>query len=197
MARQPVVNYPPGMTSLGPGSDRLERQVLTACDAAGQLVEYWGFKSILGRVWALLALRTEPLAQARIAEMLGVSRSLVNGAVTELAGYGVVRSVGDHRNAPYEAVLDVWPAITSVLRQREWMLLETFRLALEAALDEALLDPESRYSLLRIRLLLKMIAAIQRLLGLVIAVRRPNAVETIKEWVEGANALLEALRGAE
>jgi len=178
-------------------SERLERQILAVCDTAGSLVEYWGFKSILGRTWALLAVRQEPLAQARIAEMLGVSRSLVNGAITELAGYGVVRSVGEHRNAPYEAVLDVWPAISSVLRQREWMLLESFRLALEGALDEALLDPGSRYSVVRIRLLLKMISAIQRLLGLVIAVRRPNAVETVKEWVRGANQLLESLRGAE
>lgn len=185
------------MSELPEVSDRLERQALVVCDAAGQLVEYWGFKSILGRVWALLALRQEPLAQARIAEMLGVSRSLVNGAITELSGYGVVRSVGEHRNAPYEAVLDVWPAISSVLRQREWMLLETLRLALEGALDEALLDPAARYSIARIRLLLKMISAIQRLLGLVIAVRRPHAVETIREWVKGANELLSALRGAE
>jgi DNA-binding transcriptional regulator GbsR (MarR family) len=196
VARQHVVNYPKSMSG-GAESERLERQILAVCDAAGGLVEYWGFKSILGRTWALLAVRQEPLAQARIAEMLGVSRSLVNGAITELAGYGVVRSVGEHRNAPYEAVLDVWPAISSVLRQREWMLLESFRLALEGALDEALLDPGSRYSVVRIRLLLKMISAIQRLLGLVIAVRRPNAVATIKEWVQGANQLLESLRGAE
>ncbi len=196
MARQQVVNYSKSMTGEAE-SERLERQILAVCDTAGVLVEYWGFKSILGRTWALLAVRQEPLAQARIAEMLGVSRSLVNGAITELAGYGVVRSVGDHRNAPYEAVLDVWPAISSVLRQREWMLLESFRLALEGALDEALLDPGSRYSVVRIRLLLKMISAIQRLLGLVIAVRRPNAVETIKDWVQGANQLLESLRGAE
>lgn len=183
------------MSELPETTDRLERQALVVCDAAGQLIEYWGFKSILGRVWALLVLRQEPLAQARIAEMLGVSRSLVNGAITELSGYGVVRSVGEHRNAPYEAVLDVWPAITAVLRQREWMLLETLRLALEGALDEALLDPQSRYSIVRMRILLKMISAIQRLLGLVIAVRRPQAVETIRDWVRGVNELLTSMRG--
>lgn len=196
MARQQGVNYPKFMSGEGE-SDRLERQVLAVCDTAGAVVEYWGFKSILGRTWALLALRQEPLAQARVAEVLGVSRSLVNGAIIELAGYGVVRSVGAHRNAPYEAVLDVWPAVSAVLRRREWMLLESFRLALEGALDEALLDPGSRYSIVRIRLVLKMVTAIQRLLGLVIAVRRPKTVETIKEWVKGANDLLEALRGAQ
>ncbi|MBL4848148.1 MAG: hypothetical protein JKY65_21740 [Planctomycetes bacterium] len=190
------MNYPKFMSGEGE-SDRLERQVLAVCDTAGAVVEYWGFKSILGRTWALLALRQEPLAQARVAEVLGVSRSLVNGAIIELAGYGVVRSVGAHRNAPYEAVLDVWPAVSAVLRRREWMLLESFRLALEGALDEALLDPGSRYSIVRIRLVLKMVTAIQRLLGLVIAVRRPKTVETIKEWVKGANDLLEALRGAQ
>ena len=34
----------------------LDRRVLEVCDAIGEFIEYWGFKSIHGRVWAMLAL---------------------------------------------------------------------------------------------------------------------------------------------
>ena len=63
-------------------------------------------------------------------------RALVSGAVAELASFGLVRQVGSGRMAPYEAVMDVWPIISGVLREREWMLLETARITLEGAITE-------------------------------------------------------------
>lgn len=175
-------------------SERMERRVLQVCDAAGTLVEYWGFKSTMGRVWALLALRDGPLSQTQVAETLGVSRSLVSGTITELASYGVVRPVGEHRNAPYEAVLDVWPAITDTLRQREWIFLETARLSLEAAIDEAQYGGQGPYSVERMKLILGMIVAVQRLLGLVISIRKPDVVANVREWVGSVTQLIETLR---
>jgi len=183
------------MGSAGEASDQVERRVLHVCDAFGQVVEYWGFKSINGRIWALLALQEEPMAQARIAEVLGVSRSLISTAMTELAGYGVVRPSGEHRNAPYEAVLDIWPAVTDVLRTREWMHLESARMALEGALEETRIGPSGPYSARRIQLLLAMIGAVQRLLGLVIRIRQPQAVASVKEWVKSVISLIDSLRG--
>lgn len=174
-------------------SERLERRVLHVCNAAGTLVEYWGFKSIMGRVWTLLALHPGPLPQIEIAERLSVSRSLVSGTITELSRYGLVRAVNEHRNAPYEAVLDVWPAVTDVLRTREWMFLETAKLALEGAIEEAQ-DGAGPYSLERMRLLLGMVSAVQRLLGLVISVRRPNALANVRDWVSNMTKLIESLR---
>lgn len=172
----------------------MERRVLQVCAAAGTLVEYWGFKSIMGRVWALLALHPEPLPQTKIADVLGVSRSLVSGTITELMSYGVVRPVGQHRNAPYAAVVDVWPAITDTLRQREWMFLESARLALEAAIEEAQVGPRGPYSVERMRLLLGMIVAVQKLLGLVISVRTPNVVANVTDWVRSVTTLIDTLR---
>ncbi len=175
-------------------SDRMERRILQVCDAAGTLVEYWGFKSIMGRVWALLFVHREPLPQAKIAETLGVSRSLVSGTITELMQYGLVHPVGSHRNAPYEVQVDVWPAITDVLRQREWIFLESARLALEAAIEEAQLGGAGSYSVERMRLLLGMVGAVQRLLGLVIKIRQPQVVANAKEWVQSVIKLIDALR---
>jgi HTH-type transcriptional regulator, glycine betaine synthesis regulator len=174
--------------------DRLTQRVLKVCDASGDLLDYWGFKSIHGRIWTLLALRREPLPQTEIAITLGVSRSLVSTAVSELVGFGVVRSVGTHRNAPYEAVLDVWTAVTSVLREREWMLLEAGRVSLEGLIDEAQHSGSGRYDLERMRLLLAMFESIQNLLRGILALRMPLQGPTLTKWVGVANGLIDRLR---
>lgn len=178
-----------------PTPDRLGARVLTACDAVGAYIEAWGFRAIHGRVWTLLALRSAPMPQAEIAETLGVSRSLVSLAVGELTHYGLVRAVGEHRNAPYEACLDVWPTITDVLRSREWMLIERARVALEGALAEAL---EARaagrpipYDVERLRLLLRMAEFAQVVLRAVLAVRMPRSLDTFSHWLGRAGRVLD------
>lgn len=174
--------------------DAVNRRILLACDAAGAFIEYWGFKAIHGRVWALVAVSQEPLSQAEIAEQLGVSRSLVNQAVQELEGYGLVRPLTEQRKSPYVGVLDVWPAITDVLREREWRLIENARQSLEAALQEVELSKSGRYDPARIRLLLSLTEAAQALVGVLIGIRIPKNVERIAEWVTRAGTIVRALR---
>lgn len=175
--------------------DRLEARVLAACDAVGAFIETWGFRSIHGRVWTLLALRDAPMAQTEIADQLGVSRSMVNLAVSELSHFGLVRPLSEHRNAPYEARLDVWPTITDVIRDREWMQIERARLAFEAALDEA---EQARheghdvpYDLERLRLLLRMSEFAQVTLRAVLSVRMPRSLDAFTGWLGGAGRTLE------
>jgi hypothetical protein len=138
----------------GEGQGPLVQRVLAAAQAAGSLIESWGFRAIDGRVWTLFALSREPLSRSQLARALGVSRSLVSPAVTELAGFGLVRAIGESRNAPHEARLDVWPASGGVLRSRERMLVESARVALGAAVQEAELSSPGPYELSRMRLLL-------------------------------------------
>jgi DNA-binding transcriptional regulator GbsR (MarR family) len=166
------------------------------CEAVGDFIEYWGFKAIHGRIWTLLALRTEPMSQSDIAEFLGVSRSLVSGAVAELVSYGLVRALSDHRNAPYEAVVDFWPTISDVLREREWMLVETARLALEGAIEETELGgPDARrYHLGRMRLLLRAAEMAQAFLRLLIGIRIPRKLEDLGDWLRSSSHLLRSLR---
>ena len=71
--------------------DRMTLRILGVCDAVGAFIEGWGFRAIHGRVWALLALSRAPMPQTVIAETLGVSRSLVSLAISELMEYGLVR----------------------------------------------------------------------------------------------------------
>lgn len=174
---------------------RLDHRVLQVCAAFGTLVEYWGFKSVLGRVWTLLAMRGRPLSQTEVADALGVSKALVSSAITELASYKVVRPVGEGRNAPWEAVIDVWPVITDILRQREWMLLESARVALDQAIEEAAASGPGLYDRSRMELIRAMIASIQKLLGILIALRLPETAKGVVDWISSATALIESLRG--
>lgn len=195
LARPPSLAYPAHMSELppSPSSDRLDHRVQQVCSAAGTLIEYWGFKSILGRTWAYLALRGRPASQTEVADALGVSKSLVSSAITELVGHGLVRQAGEGRNAPCEAVMDVWPTITDVLRQREWMLLESARMALDQALEEVHAGGPAGYDPKRMELLRAMIESVQRLLGILIQLRMPETQQGVQTWLEAATALIEAL----
>jgi DNA-binding transcriptional regulator GbsR (MarR family) len=168
-------------------ADRLTPRVVAACDAVGAFIEVWGFRAIHGRVWTLLALQSRPVAQSEIAEVLGVSRSLVSLAISELSQYGLVRQIGTQRNAPYEASMDVWPTITDVLRAREWMLIERARVALDALAQEAELAAESEqagtYDLGRIRLLLTMTELAQSALRAILNVRVPQSFDAFGAWL--------------
>ena len=177
--------------------DPLQRPIMHVSEAVGSFIDYWGFKAIYGRVWTLLALHHQPLTQVAIAEKLNVSRSLVSGVMNDLTGFGLVRPVSDHRNAPYDAVLDIWPIISDVLRNREWMLLESARTALESAIEEATLradDSGMDYNVDRMRLLLTMTELAQALLKVIISVRVPNSLEGLGPWFGRANTFLRAFR---
>ncbi len=175
---------------------RLDSRVRAVCETVGAFIEYWGFKAILGRIWTLLALRTEPMSQVEIAEFFGVSRSLVSGAISELSARGLVRAVSDHRNAPYEALVDIWPTISDVLRSREWMLIEAARLALEAAVDELELIPTTtrRYNYERLHFLLRMTEMAQAFLKLLIGIQVPHRLDGIGDWLKSSSRFLLSLR---
>lgn len=179
-------------------ADRSTRAVLAVCDAAGAFIEWWGFKSIQGRVWTLVALHSGPMTQTSIASTLGVSRSLVCSAIAELADLGLVRPVGDHRNAPWEAVIDVWPVISDVLRQREWLLIEQARIALEAALEEIRVaedaGEEVPWDRGRLQALLSLTDMAQRFMKLILSLRSPLPEPTREGWLDKASEVIRRLR---
>ena len=173
-------------------------RVLQVCDTVGSFIAWWGFKAIHGRVWTLLALRGSPMSQAEISRTLSVSRALVSGAVGELMAYGLVRSVGVGRTAPCEAVMDVWPVISDVLREREWMMLESARVSLEAAVEEAELvqdtGAEMAWSLERMRVLLGLTEMAQTFLKILIKLRLPRSNDALGAWLGRASTFMATLR---
>ena len=174
--------------------DRLDQRVRRVCEVVGTFIEYWGFKSIQGKVWTLLALRRHPMAQTEIADFFEVSRSLVSSAVAQLSQYGLVKPTGTHRNAPYEAVVDVWPTVSDVLRGREWMILESARVAIDGAIEEAEVGGAGDYDVERMRFLAGLTELAQTFLRLIIGLRVPRRLDGIGEWVRRAGHFMRSFR---
>ncbi len=171
---------------------QLDRRVIAVCDAVGAFIGYWGFKEVLGKIWTLMALHKEPLTQIEISRRLEISRSLVSESMAILQDLGLVRACGSHRNTPYEAVLNVWPTISDVLRSREWALIEQAKMALEGLQEEMNLNqPEaSIYDASRVRILLAMTELAQAFLRIIIALRKPQSVVQMPGWVRKAGKLV-------
>ena len=181
------------------GDDHLHRRVMEVADSIGDFIAYWGFKSIHGRVWTVIALRGEPTTQAQVCQLLGSSRASVSTVVSELVDHGLLKAVDDRRNAPYVAVFDFWPVVADVLRKREWILLERARLALEAAVEAA--EREHRrgsshgFAIERMKQLLRLTEVGQSVLKVLISVRNFEATEKLGSWAREAGRLVRRLGG--
>jgi DNA-binding transcriptional regulator GbsR (MarR family) len=90
-------------------------------DSVGRLMELWGFKRNMGRVWTVLYLADQPLTAGELRDRLQLSSGAVSMTLNELSRWGVVRKLwvtGDRRDF-YEAEANVWKMISRVMRERE------------------------------------------------------------------------------
>jgi HTH-type transcriptional regulator, glycine betaine synthesis regulator len=95
--------------------------VLRVVDAIGGLMEFWGFKRNMGRMWTLLYLEPQPLSAADIAERLSLSSGAVSMTLGDLQQWGAVRKtwVPGERRDYYEPETDIWKMVSNVFRSRE------------------------------------------------------------------------------
>jgi len=115
-----------------PGS---HEATLLAADAIGDVIEYWGFRKALGRLWAVLYLEGAPLSAAELAERLQMSAGAVSMGLGELQRWAVVKRVwqpGERREF-FEAEVDLWMMIAKVISERERYLARGVRERLEEA----------------------------------------------------------------
>ena len=90
-------------------------------DSVGRLMELWGFKRNMGRVWTLLYLAGEPVTAKQLRDRLQLSTGAVSMTLGELGRWGVARKSwvqGDRRDF-YEAEANVWKMVSRVMRERE------------------------------------------------------------------------------
>jgi DNA-binding transcriptional regulator GbsR (MarR family) len=123
---------------LPPPAPPLRRAEQRAADAVGSLVELWGFKRQMGRVWTILYLSERPLTAAEACERLGISTGLLSMTLADLRAWGAVRTVtapGERRER-YEAEVQVWRMVLRVLGSRERGALDEALRAFDGALDE-------------------------------------------------------------
>ncbi len=134
---------------------------LRIADVVGNLMEFWGFKRGMGRIWALLYTSPRTLTAAEIADELQMSAGAVSMTLAELGKWGVVRRSwvpGDRRDF-YEAETSVWKLVSRVVRERELALVreasESFAAAdraLQAASQGAPSEEKKRRSFERERI---------------------------------------------
>lgn len=94
---------------------------LIVSDAIGRLMEFWGFKRNMGRVWTLMYLSGRPLTAQDLRDRLKLSAGAVSMTLTELGRWGVVRRVwvqGERKDF-FGAETNLWKMITRVLGERE------------------------------------------------------------------------------
>jgi DNA-binding transcriptional regulator GbsR (MarR family) len=123
-----------------PPTEALSQAQHLVAEQIGTLMEFWGFKRILGRIWAVLYLSDGPLTAADIGTALGLSASAVSVSLTELKRWGVVHEAvglgpGAGRAQRYRAETEIWSMVTNVLRQRELPLIHRFEETLKDAVD--------------------------------------------------------------
>jgi DNA-binding transcriptional regulator GbsR (MarR family) len=120
--------------------------VLKVADAVGALIEAWGFKRNMGRMWAVLYLEDHPLNAADLVERLGISTGAVSMLLTELQEWGAIKKawVVGERKEHYEAETNIWKMVSRVLRERELQWVKTALDAFEGANAE--LDAKEAHS---------------------------------------------------
>lgn len=106
-------------------------------------MEFWGFKAVMGRLWAILYLSPQPLAAAELGERLSLSAGSVSMALADLQKWGVVKKAwrpGERRDY-YEPETSIWKMVSRVFRERE---LAKVREAVEAFQDAIRLVHQGR-----------------------------------------------------
>lgn len=150
---------------------------LLAADAIGDIIEHWGFRKGLGRVWTVLFLAVDPMPASDIGERLSMSAGAVSMSLSELQRWGVVRRVWKpgERKEFFEAETDFWKMISKVFDERERLLAESVRARLEKAaqlLRSAPASPAIEQSLDRVNRLLSFVVVGQTALDGFIKSRR-------------------------
>jgi DNA-binding transcriptional regulator GbsR (MarR family) len=102
-------------------TDELWQSEVLVSDSIGRLIEFWGFKRNMGRLWAVLYLTDQALSAPDIQERLQLSSGAVSMTLNELTRWGVVKKVwiqGERRDH-YTAEGNLWKMISRVFNERE------------------------------------------------------------------------------
>ena len=128
--------------------------VLKVADAVGALIESWGFKRNMGRMWTVLYLDDHPLTAADLGERLGLSTGAVSMLLTELLQWGAIKKawvVGERREH-YEPETSLWKMISRVFRERELNWIKSAADAFEEAKLEVRPGTDARRRLIAERI---------------------------------------------
>ena len=104
-------------------------EIENLCELVGEFIQYWGFKSIHGKIWFHLFLSQTPLDAKDLMQKLDISKALVSISLRDLLAYDVILedqlSVAGTRT--YVANSDVKNVVERVLRGREKVMMSKIK----------------------------------------------------------------------
>ena len=103
-----------------------DEAILRVADAVGGLMEFWGFKRNMGRMWCVLYLEEKPLSAGDLGQRLSLSAGAVSTTAAELSNWGVIKKAwvpGDRRDF-WEPETSIWKMVSRVFRERELRKIE-------------------------------------------------------------------------
>ena len=106
---------------MGSDEEELWQSEVLVSDSIGRLIEFWGFKRNMGRLWSILYLSDRPLSAPELQDKLQLSSGAVSMTLNELMRWGVVKKVwlqGERRDH-YAAEGNFWKMISRVFNERE------------------------------------------------------------------------------
>ncbi len=108
-------------TSAKPARRVLWTSEVIVTDLIGRLIEFWGFKRNMGRIWAVLYLSPEPMSARDLQDVLKLSSGAVSMTLNELLRWGVVKKVWSpgQRRDYFAAEVQLWKMISRVMAERE------------------------------------------------------------------------------
>lgn len=132
----------------------IDPAVLKVADAVGALIESWGFKRNMGRMWAVLYLEDHPLNAGDLCDRLGLSTGSVSMLLTEMLEWGAVKKawVVGERKEHFEAETSIWKMVSRVFRERELQWIRNASESFEAASQEAPQAEDARSKLIAERI---------------------------------------------
>lgn len=149
--------------STGPKTKKIKKNAEMPADyylvlkSVGSFMEYWGFKSVHGKIWACIYLSKDPVDANFIISQLELSKAAVSLGIKDLLQYEVIIEV--EKSGPstqkYISNPDMVEVICNVLRQREKKMLQTIVQSTKSLGDKTL-PAESPLSAKRIQHLKKM-----------------------------------------
>lgn len=136
-----------------PQTSQRAQAELEVAETVGRLMQFWGFKRVMGKLWTALYLSPAPITAAEIGARLELSAGAVSMGLAELEHWGCVHRTarpGD-RHDYFEAEADIWKMVRTVLTTRELALIREFRGSLDRAIATAA-GPDAASAHVRARL---------------------------------------------
>ena len=156
-------------------SQTLHPQAQDVIDQIGDFIEYWGFKRVHGRIWALVFLSEEPVDARYIMEHLQISKALVSISLKDLLHHNVLvltdKKFGTFR---YRSNPKMSNVIINVIINREATLLLKIKNSCELLSRSDVEHKTQKISKKRVHKLSQMVTSADKALKVFIALRQFN-----------------------